>query len=218
MAAHTSIFRIEDGIRYERLERHHLAEAIPCLCTEFSAREPMTRALALSVADLEPLVTLVCQQAVCDGLSIAAVEAASHVLVGCLIAHDFATPLAEGLEAMVGRLAPILALLDTLEARFLEGRTLVPRTYLHVFMAVSRVPQRGIYTTLRHEVQRQAKALGFQWVVGEPTGPISQHVLVQKFGHQVAAEVPYADFEFQGVRVFQAITTPRACLLTVGAL
>jgi hypothetical protein len=218
MADTDKILRIQDGIRYEVLGAQHLGEAIRCLCVQFSEREPMARALTLSVSDLTPFVTLVCQQAARDGLSVAAVDMESRELVGCIIAHDFMHPPAEGIETAAGRLAPILALLDTLEERFRQGRDISPRTHLHVLMAASRSPNRGVYTTLRREVQQRALSLGFQKVVGEPSGLTTQHVLVERFGHQVAAEIAYASFVFEGERVFQTISAPTSCLLTVGDL
>jgi hypothetical protein len=218
MADNEEILRIQDGIRYEVLGAQHLDEAIRCLCVQFSEMEPMSCALRLSISDHLPFVTLVCQQAARDGLSVAAIDIESGELVGCMIAHDFMYPPAEGIETAARRLAPILALLDTLDERFRQGRAISPRTHLHVLMVASRLPNRGISTTLYRVVQQRARSLGFQKLVVEPTGLVSQHVLVEKLGQQVAAEIVYASFVFEGERVFQTISAPPSCLLTVGDL
>jgi hypothetical protein len=218
MTVHAGILHTQDGIRYEVFGARHLDEAIRCLCVQFSALEPMSCALKLSISDHLPFVTLVCQQAARDGLSGVAVDGESGELVGCLIAHDLVYPPADGIETVAKRMAPILALLDTLEEQFRRGRAISPGTHLHVLMVASRLPNRGISTTLYRVLQPRARTLGFQKLVVEPTGIVSQHVLLKKLGQQIAAEIPYASFVFEGEHVFETIAAPPSCLLTVGDL
>jgi hypothetical protein len=212
---------LQTEVVYKVLDGTHGEAVVECVARLFAEREPMVLALGLSVDQMRPFVTLICERAVEEELSVVALDAATGQLLGGLLATDFgaeAQPEAADWQRACEPLLPVLELLGQLEQPFRAVEDLSPGKYLQVLMAASLSPSRGIYTRLREEAHRRAARRGFTHVVGEPSGVATQHVLVHKWQQQVVAEVCYRDFEFDGERVFQAISEPQSCVLTVGTL
>ncbi|MEM7292239.1 MAG: hypothetical protein AAF420_02430 [Pseudomonadota bacterium] len=77
---------------------------------------------------------------------------------------------------------------------------------------------RGVYKNLRLQAQTLAKIEGFETCVGELSSAATQHVLMNKFGHRVVAEVEFAEFEFDGKKPFASISDPTSIVMAEGLL
>jgi GNAT superfamily N-acetyltransferase len=211
---------VQDGIAYRVFTAKHRDDAAACLAKQFAEAEAMGRALGLSPADMTPFVERICAAAVAEGLSGVAIEQSTGRLVGCMIARDFAAELPEETLNASPRLAPIMALLETLETDFKSTHTVRPGEYLHAFMLAvyPDAEGKGIGTTLGREVHNFGRRRGFTKVIGEPTSRISQHITLAKLGMRIVGAVEYSSFLFHNTRPFLHLEAPPSCLLVVGGL
>ncbi len=154
---------------------------------------------------------------VAEGMSLAALDP-DDTLLGGLIATDMHTTLSD--EPRIGPYPEIAALTQALTRRFLGIRAFKAGEVLLVDMAAVHpgARGRGVYRTLRKHVQGTARDGGWCYVVGELSSPATQRVVLDQMGHEKAAEIAFADFEWNGSRPFAGITSPRSIILAEGAL
>ena len=154
-----------------------------------------------------------------ENLSFAAIDRASGALVGCMIVTDFHKSLTPAPNAS-DALAPIDALTQALATRYLALRAIAPGEVILVDMAAiaDGYAGRGLYQSLRRACHAHAKAQGFTRVVGELSSAATQHVVLNKLGHQKLAEIKYREFEFRGEYPFASITAPECIVLAEGLL
>ncbi len=156
---------------------------------------------------------------IAEELSVAAWDDTSGEMVGCVIATDFHQHLNPTI-AKNCKFAPLAALTRKLCAQYQRVRTIKPRDAVLVDMGVvaSSHAGKGIYQAMRHAAQSIAKEKKFTSVIGELSSASTQHVILNKFGHQKLAEVKFSDFEFEGQRPFRTITEPESIILAEGRL
>lgn len=197
------------SIRYEILTNNanDIENAARVLAETFSQGEPMTLKLGLTIEDMLPFTTAVCQQAAKLALSIVA-KAENGNVVGVLISNDITTPDPELDEKTILKLGPILALLEKIDEK-LEFNTETPKgKHLHQFMiGVNSNPQwkgKNISNLLVYLDLVLGEAKGFVDCIAEVTGPISQHIY-QKIGFQSLYSLSYDSFIYNQTKVFADI-------------
>lgn len=154
-----------------------------------------------------------------EGRSVVAIEGRSGDVAGCLIATDFFPHLTSG-TGINAEFAPIATLTRSLRQRYLSHRKIRAGEAILVDMgAVSpRFANKGVYQQLRENAQACARQSGFQFVVGELSSQSTQHVILNKFGHEKVAEIAFSGFEFEGSWPFEGIRDPKSIILSEGRL
>jgi len=154
-----------------------------------------------------------------QGLSLVATDRTNNELIGCLVACDYAIQ-EPSTDQVPYKLKPVNALLNNLEAIYLENRQLEPRKYMLIDMAVvnSTASGRGIYRKLRETAHQVGREAGFNRVVGELSSAATQHICINRFGHKVCAEIEYASFGYMNKTPFAAIKEPSSIVLVEGEL
>lgn len=202
------------GVRYRVLHPGDVEEMTTLIAATFSRAEPMAAALGLPPEVVREVVSVFAGRAVEDGLTFVARDCATGEMVGALLAGDFAAPPPEGMEAVDERFHPIAALLEELDARYREGRSMRPGEYLHLAMlgvspaaAGRKVGQELMELCLENGARR-----GFRTAVTEATGTVSQHVC-RKHGFVERLTCRYRSFRFEGRPVFASIRDHHGTML-----
>jgi ribosomal protein S18 acetylase RimI-like enzyme len=183
-----------------------LDETALAVAEAFSRYEPMTVAQGIPVTEFVDFIKLLGPKAQQEELTVLARDQETGQVIGAMIADDFASAPAEGMERLGEAFVPIFALLGELDEQYKHGTSLFPGRYLHLFMiAVNhqhsgrRVAQNLVRACLENGLRK-----GYHTAVTEATGVISQHIF-RKFGFVDRRETPYNTFEYRGRRVFAPI-------------
>lgn len=205
-----------DGIRYEMLSEANLDGAVRCVSTVFTAEEPMSRHLGISPADFAVFARGYYQHLIPQQLSLVAVDEDRDQVIGVRISEDYAK-IEEGLviEGLTPKFNPLFALLDQLADYFRARREVVPGKYAHMFMvAVAEgYTRRGIAPSMYRYFLEIVQSRGFSHAVTEPTGVISQHILLHKFGFRELFRIDYRDFVFDGSYPFSGLRGHQCAML-----
>jgi ribosomal protein S18 acetylase RimI-like enzyme len=202
-----------DEIRYEVLQAADVEGMIDLIARAFSAGDPPAVAMRLSAAELRAFLEPLAPRALEDGLTIVA-RTADGKLAGALLSDDFAA--AQPIDA--GQLSPgflpILALLDALDEQYRSGREIAKGQYLHLFMLAvdAAYGGRGIAQGLVNCCLENGARHGYQWVVTEATGVVSQRVF-GKLGFEERLRIFYQQFTYNGNTVFASISGPSGVAL-----
>lgn len=188
-------------------------EATDLLARVFPAREPLTRALAVSRAQFLPFARGVCAAAAGQGLSV--VARADGRMVGLRVAEPWPPP-DEG-AAPPAALAPILEILTRLEQTFdrlypPDGGTL----HMQMMACLPEREGQGLATAMVRETLRLAAGRGLRRAFAEVTHGGSARVF-ERLGFSTRAEVPYATYTFEGRAVFADVAAV-GCRLVVKEL
>ncbi len=177
------------------------------------------RALKIGLSEYRTYLRPSFEQMIREGLSVAAFDDETGEIIGCLIATDFFHQSGDT-EVPRGKFAPLTALTRHLCKQYHGKRQIRAGEVVLADMGVvaPHVLGMGVYQQMRFELGAHVKALGFSAIVGELSSATTQHVVVQKLGHRVLAEVEYATFEFDGGYPFSAIKEPRRIILAEGQL
>jgi GNAT superfamily N-acetyltransferase len=204
------------------LESRYRDAAFAVLTREFVSRSQPHRALAIELDEYRDHLWPGFLFMVDQGHSFVAVDTHDEV-IGCLVACDYCVaspPVPTNAGSVRHKMAPLLALLATLDRHYREQREPVVGQTLLVDMAVVS-PQAaggGVYRHLREAAHDHARRCGFTRVVGELSSAATQHVCVNIFRHQVKARISFASFVYQGTRPFAALTDPPDVVLVEGEL
>ena len=154
-----------------------------------------------------------------DELSVVAIDEATEKLIGCLIACDFYKVLETSPNAS-GLFKPLEALTNALCKQYRQKRSIGPGevTLVDMGAVVESASGGGVYQKLRDFAQKGAKQAGFSRVVGELSSCATQHVVLNRLGHQNVAEIRFQEFELDGVFPFSSITEPPSIILAEGIL
>ena len=174
----------EREIIYKTLQANDLEQTISCMVNTFPEAEPMTKALGITLNEFFSFAELFCKKAVNEGLSLIAKENKMGKVVAFSIAVDFTGGPPEGIEKINEKFHPLMALLNDLDEEYKKANRVDKGDFLHLFMIGACGPYRNrkIVTTLVEKHLRFAKAKKFSGAIAEVTGPISRHILVDKFG------------------------------------
>ncbi len=213
--SHTTPEKYEIG--YAPLQEKYMEQAIECMVETFSRDEPMTKALGITPDEFRHLAGIFAEKAVHDGLSTVARDRATDRVVGFCVSEDLISEAPEGIDKIHAKFYPIMALLSELDEIYKKSRPheTGKGEVFHLFMAGVRESYRdqSIATTLIDENLNLAKLKGFSYAIAEATGPVSQHILRDKFGFAERFAVEYKSFAYEGERVFEGVDTPSACIL-----
>lgn len=203
-------------IEIRPLESDLIEPAFALATRVFSAGSTVHRALGIGLEEYRAYLRASFEEMVAEGLSVAAIDAATGDMMGCMIVTDFHGQLTDN-SCPPAKFAPLAALTGALCDQYAR---IGPGEVILVDMgAVSdKAAGMGAYQRMRAAVQNGARAKGYQRVVGELSSAATQHVVLNRLGHKKLAEIQFADFEFGGKRPFQTITDPPSILLTEGEL
>jgi hypothetical protein len=75
----------------------------------------------------------------------------------------------------------------------------------------SEYGNKGIASGLYKISEEYAISNGYKNIFTISTGPISQHIRINKLGFKLLDEIDYKTFEFNGINVFSKITQVNTC-------
>jgi GNAT superfamily N-acetyltransferase len=209
-----NLTRIEQQqFTYAILTNAQIKEACEVVGRAFT-HEPMTEALNLSYEQVYDDFKMVVENLIPEGMSFAAIDTATNAIAGVCINKDFTVePVAEGSDHSDA--LAVFDLVDELDAQSPELKTLSEHEMFHLYiLAVDEAyAGNGVGVELAKHTDELAKALGFKQMIVEVTGPLSQHICIDRIGCQEIGRVNYQDFEFHGEKVFKDIKEVDACLL-----
>ncbi len=212
----TSQLGRKDGIRYEMLSEANLDGAVRCVSATFTAEEPMARHLGITLADFEVFARAYYRQLMPQHLSLVAVDEERNQVIGVRVSEDYAK-MDEGLviEGLTPKFNPLFALLDQLGDFFRAQREVTPGKYAHMSMVAvaDGYTRRGIAPSMYRYFLEIVQGRGFSYAVTEPTGVISQHILLNKFGFQELHRIDYRDFSFDGDYPFSGLRGHQCAML-----
>lgn len=167
--------------------------------------EPMSQVLEISLKEMTNFLRPFCKIAAEQSLSTIASNNKTGEMIGAHICFAHATPDPEIDEALLGKFMPILAILEGVDKEVPPSVMKEGSPFVHKFIMGVRVeaPSNVAYM-LRKMADELAKEKGFKSTITEPTGPISQRMIVAA-GYQLHTPIPYDEFELEGKRVFQNI-------------
>ena len=205
----------KDGIEYGPLDRETLAGAIDCVSDVFTDAEPMSRYLGITREEFLVFANAVYPHLADQGLSFVARDPDSGKIVGIRMSEDFAGSEMGEIPGLSPKFMPLFAILTQIDDYFRTIRDVEPGKYIHLFMVAVRSAYggRGVAPTMNRLFFDHVKKLGFTHAVTEPTGAISQHILVNKFGFDVVHEIKYKDFVFEGRKVFDGLKDHEGVML-----
>lgn len=185
----------------------------------FSNASTLHSALEVALEDYRAYLWPGFQDLVSQGLSVAAIDAGTGLVVGCMIVTDFVNQPTGDLENHPV-MAPLSALAAALGRQYEAKRDLSAGQAILVDMgAVSpQAEGMGVYQAMRKKVHEIAKVKGFKYAVGELSSVATQHVVLNRFGHIRMAEIFFQDFEFDGAFPFRSIKDPKSIVLAEGAI
>ena len=185
----------------------------------FAASSSLHSALDVTLQDYRAYLRAPFVAMIAEGLSVAALDRASGAMAGCLIATDLHAALSPA-PVPDGPLGAIAALSQQAAQRYAELRPFQSGEVMLVDMAAVAKPfgGQGIYLALRNAAQCRARKLGFRRVVGELSSPASQHVVLNRLGHEKVLELPLRTFRFRDGFPFAAINEPQCLILSEGRL
>lgn len=193
------------GETYSILTDADVAEMTQLLAEVFSQHDPPAVAVGLTSEEFHAFVSLLCEKAVEQGLTIVA-RSSSGEMMGALLTEDSATPQPEGIDRLSPKLNPIFEILGGLDAEYREGREMPPGASLHLFLlgVARQFGGRGAAHRLIEECLANGGRKGYRRAVTEATNRRSQHVF-RKLGFVERVRRSYADFEYEGSRPFASI-------------
>jgi ribosomal protein S18 acetylase RimI-like enzyme len=194
-------------------ETKDLEEMADVLAESFSLGESMAVAIRLSKEDIWEIVKIFGPKAAAEKVTVIA-RSSTGQMVGALLVQDFATGPPEGMNRIAPAFNPIGALLDGLDESYRQAKKIQPGNFLHLFMLGVPAAFQGkkIGQALVAECLMNGRQRGYRMAVTEATGNASQHIF-RRLGFVERLAAKYADFEFEGRRVFASIEGTAGALL-----
>ena len=200
---------------YRTMVPSDVAAALPVFAEAFYAGEPVTGCCGCTLRDHLAFTSLFLPRMADEGNTVVAVDAETGAILGGFLCEDYAAADPPGVEAFLaqadGDWAPVLAMIDELEARLGE-RYAIPAAaaerrageHFHLWMlGVAPAGRgRGIAKKLTAHAIEWARAKGYATAFAECTGSASAHIL-QAHAARVA-HVDYGAQPWEGVRALPA--------------
>lgn len=205
---------MENNIVIKVLEKSDIDKTTECLARGF-LREPMVEALNADYEDMFSFCKYAVPKASETGLSVIAKDTLTDDVVAVCLNKDLLdSPIDDNAEVSE-KLFPIFELLDGLEERYLKSNTVKYNEIFHVTMiAVDRnVMNKRLSYELFDASFKTAIERGFTKTLQEATGLISQHIAIDRLGHDEFCSINYSDFIYQNRRVFEGIKSVPSCKL-----
>ena len=206
---------IEFGI----LERVHLDEVFDLATRVFSENSTLHQALGITLEAYRDYLHRSFIAMVEEKLSVVARDKQQDRIIGCLIVSDFYHQL-EPCHDALGVFSPLAALTQSLCKQYIQHRAIGSGEAVLVDMGAvsSAFIGKGVYQQMRKTAQEHAKLMGFRFVIGELSSVSTQHVVLNKLGHEKVAEVFFKDFAFEDSFPFASIEEPQSIILAEGVL
>ena len=206
------LLREVDEIRYGVMESEDLVEMAQVIGEVFSRSDPLGVAIGMTEEELQAFVLVFGTKAVTEGLTIIARERSGR-LVGAMFSDDLATPPPD-FENLPVSFAPVGALLERLDEEYLRTQTIVVGSHAHLNMlaVLPALAGGGIAQNLVKICMENAAMRGYQFVVTEANGPVSQHIF-SKLGFRERCTLSYKDFRFDDRFVFASIESTKGIML-----
>ena len=112
----------------------------------------------------------------------------------------------EWMTAFLSHFRDAVAMIDELEARYLDLAAIPPGSVLHIFqIGVERKDRgKGIAQAMIRRVLSRARERGFRQVVSDCTGPVSRRSF-EECGFHDAGSLSYGEFSLDGIRFFAGL-------------
>ena len=208
---------LKDGISYELLSPLNLAGAVKCVSEVFTQSEPLVTHLGINLKEFQAFAHAHYSTLVNDGLSWIAKLPDTEEVIGVRISEDYerATSPLDLKATFSSKFIPLLTLLEHLGNYFRAHHEIRPGQYVHLFMVAvkQRFMGQGVAQTMNKLFFKYIKQMGFTHAVTEPTGSISQYVLLHKFGFRTLHEISYDDFVYQNRKPFENLKGHRGAML-----
>ena len=211
-----NVWRTMGGIDYGPLDATTLEGAINCISRAFVENEPMTRHLGITMDEFLHFAKATYPDFARQDLSFVARDQRTGEVVGVRVSEDYARPApTPKIAGLSPKFSPLFALLQSLTDQFEAERRVKPGQYAHLFMVAVRKSHtnRGIAPMMNEIFLKHVIRKGFTHAVTEPTGRISQHILINKFGFKPLHRVDYKDFIFEGEHVFRGMQEHECAML-----
>ena len=206
-------------IKIESLDDKRLEMAFALATDTFTQESTLHRAMDIQLSEYQDYLRNSFKKIVTEGLSIAAIDAKSGDLIGCLIATEFLNQLDSSVKSSI-QFAPLVALTNSLATKYDSQRSIVRGEAVLVDMGVVSAHARGngIYKLMRLAIEDVARRAGYRWVIGELSSAATQHVVINRMKYRVMAQIKYDEFEFEGGYPFQFIKEPPSIVISGGDL
>jgi hypothetical protein len=202
------------NISYEKLDILNFDEVLKGLCFSMAKYEPMGIVLDLESDDLvsffEPIIRS------CVETSFIAKDIVNNRIAGAIICNDFNyfTNLEE--ENISKKDEPIEYLLKTLESSFMKSEYYIRSMQNHTFYQYATYVSpdygnQGIASNLYKISEKYAIGNNYKNIFTISSGPISQHIRINKLGFKFLHEIDYKTFQFNGINVFSDIKQVDTC-------
>ncbi len=205
-----------NGIEYGPLTFENLEGAITCVSQSFVTGEPLSVHLGISLEEFLLFARAAYPRFVAEGMSIVARDKTSGQIVGVRISEDFVQDHEEiYIPGLSPKFHPLFAILSSLGQHFQDLRQPQKGQYAHLFMiAVNHhYAGKGIAPNMNRLFFQRVIDMGYTHAVTEPTGAISQHILLDKFGFSCLHHIDYAEFLFEDERPFEGLQGHRCVML-----
>lgn len=210
MEATTKAVRLEYSVYSESDEN----DVVRLLSQVFTAHDPMAVALDLKPEEFETLFKWLSPKVTKEGLTTVARRADNREVVAVMFVEDAGTEPPPGIEQLSSRFEPIFEYLGHIEEEYRRGNEPKPGLTAHLFFCGvdDEFAGQGVAQNLLNEGIRHIFNRGYQFIVAEATSKKSQHVS-SKIGFVDKVQRPYAEFEFDGRRVFESIADEGGTIL-----
>ncbi|HOW81066.1 MAG TPA: hypothetical protein PK573_00785 [Spirochaetota bacterium] len=212
--------KFHDDISYQVMSVNDIDETVQCILTTFTLGEPKCKALGITRADGIAYAIIYSTKASHEGLSIIARDAETSRIAGFVINSDFMSDPPEGIEKISPKLYPIAAITDSLEKKYKEKNPTAKGELLYQLLlgVMPAYSKRNVGFTLGSLSWDLARDKGFRGVIGECTGPVSQHLAIQKADYREVASINYGEFVYCGQKIFQHVTDCKSTKLLLKML
>ena len=202
-------------IEISKLDESLAEKAFALASSNFASQSALHLALNTDLDEYSAYLRPTFFDDVKDGLSLAATDTKSGELLGVLVARDFLKKRQKDYLPFQKKYELISELFQILEATYLQQRSLEMGDALLVDMAavLPSHSSKGIYQTMRKEISRRAKLLGYKYVIGELTSSATQRVILEKMGHRKCAQVNLTKFSYGDRRPFESVVDPEIIVL-----
>jgi len=202
------------NISFEKLEISYLEEVLNGLCYSFAKYEPTSVVLDLDNYDLKCVFEPVMKN--CLNTSFIAKDKINNKIAGAIICNDYNYFLNLDGHSFNQKGEPVGSLLASLENSFQKSEYYIADKTNHTFYQYATYVNddynnKGIATSLYKISEEYALEYKYKNILTISTGPISQHIRINKLGFKCIDEIAYSNFQFNGVNIFSKIKQVNTC-------
>ncbi len=210
----------QKGIAFRVMTEGDMAISTMLLAKEFANNDPLAVALNLSVCEMEEMIQPLLRAALAEQLSVVAYDPTDpDKILGCILSKKLGASVETvWSDDITHRFGAVFGLIDELHHRyFIDDASLGGQKLVHEAMVATDAATagRGVAQGLLRASAANGKLRGYSGAVAELTGPISQHVFINKHGYLPVAKVNYRSFKFRGVEPFASIGSVDSCVLAI---